>query len=34
MLHADRYDVVADDEVANQASRLLDRLGRGSPGET
>lgn len=30
VLHADRYDLVADDEVADQARRLLDRLGRGS----
>jgi hypothetical protein len=34
VLHAERYDVVADDEVANQASRLLDRLGPDSPGES
>ncbi len=26
--HADRYIVVADDEVAEQARRLLTRLGR------
>jgi hypothetical protein len=33
VLHADRYDVVADGEVADQAGRLLERLSRDSPGE-
>jgi hypothetical protein len=32
VLHADRYDLVADGEVADQARRLLERLGQDDQG--
>ena len=32
VLHADRYDLVADGEVADQARQLLERLGNGDRG--
>jgi hypothetical protein len=32
LLLADRYDLVADGEVADQARHLLERLGHGDPG--
>jgi hypothetical protein len=31
LLHADRYDLMADGEVADQARHLLERLGHGQP---
>jgi hypothetical protein len=33
VLQADRYELVADSEVADQARRLLERLGQASPDE-